>query len=173
MEKKFSNPFTEASTSKIIKLPTKNPSSMKVDPFTTTISKRWVNNYYYAISLKSNNKYELDSWTLGNQLYILFLFQVNDSLNFLTQSIQSYTNVAIIIEDSIESSKVNCVYMVSNQNKFYLTCLLLWISPNMKKYCISCIRVKKHLIAAFMKINGFWTLVPLLTLLHLSLTLLI
>ena len=35
---------------------------------------------------------------------------------------------------------------------FSLTCLLLWISLNMEKYYVFCIRVKKHLIAAFMKI---------------------
>jgi len=44
---------------------------------------------------------------------------------------------------------------------------------NVKKYYISYVRVKKHLIAAFMKINSSWILVPLLTLLCLSLTLLI
>jgi len=37
---------------------------------------------------------------------------------------------------------------------FYLTCLLLWISPNMRKYYVSCVKVKKYLMAAFMKMNS-------------------
>ena len=49
-----------------------------------------------------------------------FPFQVDDSLNSLTQSIQSCTNVAIVIKDSIGSSRVNCVYIAFNQNKFVL-----------------------------------------------------
>ena len=57
-----------------------------------------------------------------------FSSQVNDSLNFLTQSIQSCTNVAIIIENSIRSSRVNCTYMVSNQNKFVLPDLSITVS---------------------------------------------
>ena len=40
LKKKFSNPSTEASTSKIIELPTENPSPMKVDLLTVTILKR-------------------------------------------------------------------------------------------------------------------------------------
>jgi len=84
LEKKFSNPSTEVSTSKIIKLPTKNSSPIEVDPLTVTILKRWADDDDYAVSLGSNNRYELDSWTLGNQLYVSFPFQVDDSLNFLT-----------------------------------------------------------------------------------------
>ena len=49
-----------------------------------------------------------------------FPFQVNDLLNFLTQSIQPCTNVAIVMEDSIRSSRVNYAYIASNQNKFVL-----------------------------------------------------
>ena len=58
-------------------------------------------------------------------------------------------------------------------NLFYLTCLLLWISPNMRKHNVFCVRVKKCLIAAFIKINSSWTLVLPSTLSHLSQTLLI
>ena len=49
-----------------------------------------------------------------------FPFQVDDSLNSLTQSIQPCTNVAIVIEDFIGSSRVNCVYMAFNKNKSVL-----------------------------------------------------
>jgi len=172
LKKKFSNPFTEASISKIIELPTENPSPMKVDPLTVTITKMWVDDDNYAVSPESNNGYESDSWTYSNQLYVPFPFQVDDLLNSLTQSIQPYTNVAIVMKDSIRSSRVNYACMASSQNRFILPDSSR-ISLNVKRHYILCIRIKKHLIAAFMKINSSWTLVPLLTLSHLSLTLLI
>ena len=93
---------------------------MEVDPLTVTILRRQANDDDYVVSLESNNGYESDSWTLGNQLYMPFPFQVDDSLNSLTQSIQPCTNVAIVIEDFIGSSRVNCVYMAFNKNKSVL-----------------------------------------------------
>ena len=60
------------------------------------------------------------------------------------------------IEDFVISKEMNYIYMTPSQNKFvYLTCLLLWISPNVKKHCASYVRVKKYLIVVFMKINDF------------------
>ena len=40
-------------------------------------------------------------------MYMPLFLQVDSSLNFLTQSIQFYTNVAIAIKDFIGSSRVN------------------------------------------------------------------
>ena len=128
MEKKFSNPFTEASTFKIIELSTENPSFIEVDPLTATIPKSQADDDDYVVSLGSNDRYESDSWTLSNQLYVPFLFQVNDSLNFLTQSIQPCTNVTIVMENSIGSSRVNCAYMALNQNKFVLSNLSIIVN---------------------------------------------
>ena len=63
---------------------------------------------------------------------MLFPFQVDNSLNFLTQSIQSYTNIAIIIKNSIGSSRVNYIYITLSQNEFVLPSLL--IAMNLSKY---------------------------------------
>jgi len=49
-----------------------------------------------------------------------FPFQVDDLLNSLTQSIQLCTNVGVVIEDLIGSSRVNYTCMASSQNKFVL-----------------------------------------------------
>jgi len=114
LEKKFSKLSTEALTSKIIELPTEGSSSMEVDTLTAIISKMYTDDHDYVVSLESNNRYESDNWTLGNQLYVFFPFQVNDSLNFLTQSIKPYTDIAIVIEGSIGSSRVNCAYIAFN-----------------------------------------------------------
>jgi len=86
---------------------------------------------------------------------MLFPFQVDNSLNFLTQFIQSYTNVAIIMKDSIGSSRVNYIYIALSQNRFVL--LDLPIAMNLfkcEKTLCFCIRIKKHLITAFIKINN-------------------
>jgi len=40
LEKKFPDLFTEVSTSKIIELPTENPSSIEADPLAATTPKR-------------------------------------------------------------------------------------------------------------------------------------
>jgi len=61
LEKKFFNPSTKASISKIIELPIENPSLMEVDPLIVTIPKRWADNDNYVVSLESNNEYESDS----------------------------------------------------------------------------------------------------------------
>ena len=87
---------------------------MEVDTLTAIISKMYTDDHDYVVSLESNNRYESDNWTLGNQLYVFFPFQVNDSLNFLTQSIKPYTDIAIVIEGSIGSSRVNCAYIAFN-----------------------------------------------------------
>ena len=45
---------------------------MEVDPLiVATLIKGQINNNY-AVSLKSNDRYELDGQTLSNQLYMLF-----------------------------------------------------------------------------------------------------
>jgi len=62
----FSNLSTEVSISRIIELPAEYPPLIKIDLLITTISKKWADNNDYAVSLRSNNGYELDSWTLSN-----------------------------------------------------------------------------------------------------------
>ena len=57
-----------------------------------------------------------------------FPFQVDDSLNSLTQSIQLCTNLAIVMEDFIGSSRVNYAYMASSQNRFVLSDLLIAVN---------------------------------------------
>jgi len=66
LEKMFSNLSTEASIFRIIELPAEYPPLIKIDPLTTTISKNWADNNDYTVSLRSNNGYKLDSWTLSN-----------------------------------------------------------------------------------------------------------
>jgi len=66
LEKKFSDLSIKASTSRIIELPTKNPSPIKVDPLITITPRKWADNGNYAVFLRSNNKYELDGYTFGN-----------------------------------------------------------------------------------------------------------
>ena len=78
MEKKFPNLTTETSTSKIIELSAENLSPMKIDSPTATIPKRYVDNNDYVVSSGNNDRYESDSWTCNNQLYVLFLFQVDN-----------------------------------------------------------------------------------------------
>ena len=87
MEKKFPNSFTKVSTFKIIELPAENSSPMEIDLSTATIPKRWTDDNDYTVFLENNDSYESDSWTHDNQLYMFSLFQVDDSLNFLIQSI--------------------------------------------------------------------------------------
>ena len=57
---------------------------MKIDPLTAATSRKWADDNNYTVSLESNNGYELDSWTLGNQLYVSLFLQIDNSLNFLT-----------------------------------------------------------------------------------------
>jgi len=65
LEKKFPDLSTEASTSKIIKLSTKNLSPTEVDLLVATTPKRWADNDN-IISLGSNNRYKSNGWTFGN-----------------------------------------------------------------------------------------------------------
>ena len=65
-------------------------------------------------------------------MYMPLFLQVDSSLNFLTQSIQFYTNVAIAIKDFIGSSRVNYICMASSQSKFVLPGLLTTL--NLSKY---------------------------------------
>jgi len=84
----------------------------------------------------------------------------------------SCTNMMAAMEDFVVSKEINYTYMALSQtNLFYLTYLLLWIFLNMRRHCVFYVRVKKHLIAAFMKMNSSWILVSLPTLLYVSLTL--
>ena len=55
----------------------------------------------------------------------MFFFQLDNSLNSLTQSIQSCTNVTIVMENFIGSSRVNYTYIALNQNKFVLSDLFI------------------------------------------------
>ena len=82
----------------------------------------------------------MDGWTFGNQWYVSFSFQVNNSLNPLTQSIQFYTNIDIEIEDFIELNRVNYAYMASNQSKFVLPNLpiIVNLSKYKKALCFLC-----------------------------------
>ena len=87
---------------------------------------------------------------------MFFPFQVNDSLNSLTQSIQLYTNVAIRMEDSIESSRINYVCMAASQNRFVLP--NLFITVNLFKYektLCSLHKDKKALYGSFYKDQWF------------------
>jgi len=108
------------------------------------------------VSLESNDEYKLDSWTFGNQLYISFSFQLDNSLNFLTQSIQPYTNVTITMEDFMGSSRVNYAYMDSNQNKFVLPYLpiIINLSKCEKILCFLC-KSKKASHGSFYKDEWF------------------
>jgi len=65
-------------------------------------------------------------------MYVPLFLQVDSSLNFLTQSIQLYTNVVIAIKDFIGSSRVNYTCMVSSQSKFVLPGLPTAV--NLSKY---------------------------------------
>ena len=129
---------------------------MKVNLLAVTTPKRWADGDNNMVSLGSNNEYKLDSWTFGNQLYMSFSFQLDNSLNFLTQSIQPYTNVTITMEDFMGSSRVNYTYIDSNQNKFVLPYLsiIINLSKCEKILCFLC-KSKKYLMAAFIKMNGF------------------
>ena len=122
LEKKFPNLFAEISISKIIELSTENPSLIEVNLLTVTIPKRWTD---YIVFLESNNRYESDSWTHDNQLYVYFPFQVDNSLNSLTYSIQLCINITIVMKDSIGSSKVNYICIALSQNRFVLSNLLI------------------------------------------------
>ena len=79
-----------------------------------------------------------------------------------------------VMEDFVASKEIIYTCMASSQNRFVLLNLLIAI--NLFKYektlCFF-IKVKKCLMVAFMKMNSSWTLIPLFTLPHLSLTLLI
>jgi len=57
---------------------------MKIDLLTAATSRKWADDNNYIVSLESNNGYELDSWTLGNQLYVSLFLQIDSSLNSLT-----------------------------------------------------------------------------------------
>jgi len=61
--------------------------------------------------------------------------------------------------------------MASSQNKFVLPDSP--ITMNLSKYEKALCFLYKHLMTAFIKMNGSWILMPPPTLLHLSLTLLI
>jgi len=156
LEKKFSNLPTKISTSKIIELPTENLSPIKVNLLTATILKNWVDDDDYAVSLESNDGYESNSWTCNNQLYVPFFFQVNNSLNFLTQSIQPYTNIAIVMEDFIGSSRVNYTCMASSKNRFVLPNLSIAINlSKCEKILCSLYKGKKSSYGSFYKDKWF------------------
>jgi len=56
------------------------------------------------------------------------------------------------MKNFIVSSRINYVCIAPSQSKFILPDLP--IAVNFSKYCVSCVRVKKCLIAAFMKMNS-------------------
>ena len=55
-------------------MPAKNPPLIEIDSLIATIPKRQADNDDYAVSLESNDEYELNSWTHDNQLYMPFPF---------------------------------------------------------------------------------------------------
>ena len=57
-----------------------------------------------------------------------------------------------VIEDFVVSKKINYVCMASSQNRFVLPNLP--ITVNVKRHYVFCVRVKKCLTAAFMKMNS-------------------
>ena len=79
-----------------------------------------------------------------NNCNISLSLQINNSLNFLTQSIQSMqtalkcgnattcTNVITVIEDFVVSKKINYIYIASSQSRFVLPDLP--IAVNLSKY---------------------------------------
>jgi len=82
----------------------------------------------------------------------------------------SCANVMAAMKDFVVWKKINYAYIVLGQNRFILpNYLLLWIFLNMKRHCVSYIRIEKCLMAAFMKMNGSWILISLPTLFYLSL----
>jgi len=82
-----------------------------------------------------------------NNCNIPLFLQINNSLNFLTQFIQL---VQIIL-------KYDNIILYTNIKTVMKDFVIL------KRYYVFCIRVKKYLIIAFIKMNSFWTLVSLLT----------
>jgi len=66
LEKKFPDLSIKTPTSIIIELPAENLSPIEVDPLIATAPRKWVDNGNYAVFLRSNNRYELDGYTLGN-----------------------------------------------------------------------------------------------------------
>ena len=78
------------------------------------------------------------------------------------------------MKDFIESSRVNYAYMAFNQNKFVLPDLPITVNlSKCEKALCFLYKSKKHLMAAFMKMNSSWNLVSPPNLPHLSQTLLI
>ena len=59
----------------------------------------------------------------------------------------------VTIEDFVIEKKINYACIALSQNKFVLSNLP--IAVNVKRHYTSYIKIKKHLIAAFMKMNGF------------------
>jgi len=70
LEKKFPELPIKVSISRIRELPAENSSPMKVNPLIVTTSRKWADDDNHVVSLESNNKYKLDSWTFGNYMYI-------------------------------------------------------------------------------------------------------
>ena len=66
MEKKFSELSIKVSISRIRELPAENSSPMKVNSLIVTTPRKWADDDNHVVSLESNNKYKLDSWTFGN-----------------------------------------------------------------------------------------------------------
>ena len=88
---------------------------------------------------------------------MLLSLQVDNSLkDFLTQSIQSCTNVAITIEDLIRLSRVNHTCIASSQNKFVLPDLSITINLSKceKALCFLC-KGKKAPYGSFYKDEWF------------------
>jgi len=121
-----------------------------------------------------------------NNCNISLSLQIDNSLNFLTQSTQSmqtvlecnnailYANTMIIMKNFIVSKKINYVYVTLSQNRFVLPSLPITMDlSEYKKVLYFLYKDKKAFYGSFIKMNSSWILVPLSTLLCLSLTLLI
>ena len=85
-----------------------------------------------------------------------------------------YANTMIIMKNFIVSKKINYVCVTLSQNRFVLPSLPITMDlSEYKKVLYFLYKDKKAFYGSFIKMNSSWILVPLSTLLCLSLTLLI
>ena len=105
LKKKFSYLLVKALISKIVELSAKNSFLIVINLSTVATCRNWINDNNYVI---------------------------NNLLNSLTQSIQSYTNIVATIKDFIVLSRVNHACIALSQSKFVSSDLFIVI--NLSKY---------------------------------------
>jgi len=76
--------------SRIVKIIELSPAKVQSNSFTMEVNlstaitpRKYADNNNYVVSLESNGKYNLDSSTLSNQLYMSLLLLIDDLLNSL------------------------------------------------------------------------------------------